>query len=73
MFLFSQIVMWCSEGEVAEVNGGYDEDVDGGVEALPPLEDHGGMEVESDEWVERHQVPNSLHSCNLWHSGKRSM
>lgn len=47
------IVIWCSEG-VAEVDGGYDEE-DGGAEVLPPLEDH-GMEVESEEWVERHQV-----------------
>lgn len=45
------IVIWCSEG-VAEVGGGHD---DGDAEALPPLEDH-GMEVESEEWVERHQV-----------------
>ncbi|XP_077090415.1 condensin-2 complex subunit H2 isoform X2 [Siphateles boraxobius] len=38
---------------VAEVDGGNDEE-DGGAEVLPPLEDH-GMEVESEEWVERHQ------------------
>lgn len=51
------IVIWCSEG-VAEVDGGYDggyDEEDGGAEVLPPLEDH-GMEVESEEWVERHQV-----------------
>ncbi|XP_043093848.1 condensin-2 complex subunit H2 [Puntigrus tetrazona] len=41
---------------VAEVNGGYDEE-DGGAEVLPPLEDH-GMELESEEWVERHQAPS---------------
>ncbi|XP_056311029.1 condensin-2 complex subunit H2 [Danio aesculapii] len=45
------------EGEVAAVNGGYDEEVDGGADVLPPLEDH-GMEVESDEWVERHEAPS---------------
>lgn len=44
--------MWCLEG-VAEVDDGYDEE-DGGAEVLPPLKDH---EVESEEWVERHQVP----------------
>ncbi|XP_057179987.1 condensin-2 complex subunit H2 isoform X1 [Triplophysa rosa] len=38
---------------VAEVGGGHDDD-DGDAEVLPPLEDH-GMEVESEEWVERHQ------------------
>lgn len=47
-------IILCLEG-VAEVDGGYDEE-DGGAEVLPPLEDH-GMEVESEEWVERHQVP----------------
>ncbi|XP_059367223.1 condensin-2 complex subunit H2 [Carassius carassius] len=41
---------------VAEVNGGYDED-DDGAKVLPPLEDH-GMQVESEEWVERHQAPS---------------
>ncbi|XP_016351476.1 condensin-2 complex subunit H2 [Sinocyclocheilus anshuiensis] len=41
---------------VAEVNGGYEEE-DGGAEVLPPLEDH-GMEVESEELVERHQAPS---------------
>lgn len=50
------IVIRCSEA-VAEVDGGYDEDV--AVEVLPPLEDH-EMEVESEEWVERHQVPENF-------------
>ncbi|KAA0721039.1 Condensin-2 complex subunit H2 [Triplophysa tibetana] len=38
---------------VAEVGCGHDDDA----EVLPPLEDH-GMEVESEEWVERHQAPS---------------
>ncbi|XP_073694766.1 condensin-2 complex subunit H2 [Garra rufa] len=42
---------------VAEVNGGHDVEEDGGAEDLPPLEDH-GMEVESEEWVERQQGPS---------------
>ncbi|XP_016311025.1 condensin-2 complex subunit H2-like [Sinocyclocheilus anshuiensis] len=41
---------------VAQVIGGYDEE-DVGAEVLPPLEDH-GMEVESEERVERHQAPS---------------
>ncbi|XP_073724048.1 condensin-2 complex subunit H2 [Misgurnus anguillicaudatus] len=47
-----------TEGE-AEVAVGHDDgDDDGGdAEVLPPLEDH-GMEVESEEWVERHQAPS---------------
>lgn len=53
LFCFYLInIMCCLEG-VAEVDGGYDEE-DGGAEVLPPLKDH---EVESEEWVERHQVP----------------
>uniref|UniRef100_A0A9J8C071 Condensin-2 complex subunit H2 n=1 Tax=Cyprinus carpio carpio TaxID=630221 RepID=A0A9J8C071_CYPCA len=40
----------------AQVIGGFDED-DVGAEVLPPLEDH-GMEVESEERVERHQAPS---------------
>ncbi|XP_016091693.1 condensin-2 complex subunit H2-like [Sinocyclocheilus grahami] len=43
---------------VAQVIGGYDDDEDDvGAEVLPPLEDH-GMEVESEERVERHQAPS---------------
>ncbi|XP_052433875.1 condensin-2 complex subunit H2 isoform X2 [Carassius gibelio] len=41
---------------VAQVVGGNDED-DVGAEVLPPLEDD-GMEVESEERVERHQAPS---------------
>ncbi|XP_056604113.1 condensin-2 complex subunit H2 isoform X2 [Triplophysa dalaica] len=41
---------------VAEVDGGHDDD-DADAEVLPPIEDH-GMEVESEEWVERHQAPS---------------
>jgi len=53
MLVYLINIIWCLEG-VAEVDGGYDEQ-DCGAEVLPPLEDH-GMEVESEEWVERHQV-----------------
>lgn len=52
-FFLLTLVIWCSEG-VAEVDGGHDDD-DADAEVLPPIDDH-VMEVESEEWVERHQV-----------------
>ncbi|XP_051977050.1 condensin-2 complex subunit H2-like [Xyrauchen texanus] len=45
-----------SEG-VAEVGGGYNNEDDAGGDILPPLEDH-GMDVESEELVERQQAPS---------------